>query len=483
MKLKTAIKLFRKSEIQVYNDLLDNERIIEFLKKACPNDDYDYGKNPDDSFNNGGCYFGIYKGIWYYGIIKLDNFKKCIPLSQIQPSKNKRISKLEEQQSLTTEKLNDLTEPKTNYIIDSLRYVTPKLNVECNPTRTVPLVFDMLKSDDEFVLPEKWKIKVSRNSDTTPEIVKWRNFNWVDDGYILYDKTWVETCFSFPEITFEQFKTHVLKEPVKEGNVLEFGIYESIDGSIVHHNGISKDGIVKDYGFNIASQFVNPCCWIQSQKHLDWKKSTFEEWESMLKKECEKRGIVKGARLITTKCNCHTQQSNHSYYNYEEDVLLIDGHFVYEKGKFATVLEHAKEEPFVLPDKWCVKRNPKNSRTINDWANKKHKSPKYFLDRDGFVTSDIIFSETNENYTEITFDQFKEHVLNKKEMEEEIDWSVPQLLISDNGLIVLSNGNTDTSAFQCQVIEIGKSPFERFQLICNMDKADFKPFKGKITIE
>jgi len=76
---------------------------------------------------------------------------------------------------------------------------------------------DYVLKETAFVLPSKWCIKVDRDCQPK-EVYKWRQMSWSDTGYISYSKNWDHRVHSnHTEITFEQFKQHVLKEsPVVE---------------------------------------------------------------------------------------------------------------------------------------------------------------------------------------------------------------------------------------------------------------------------
>jgi hypothetical protein len=76
---------------------------------------------------------------------------------------------------------------------------------------------DYVLKETAFVLPFKWCVKVDRHCQPE-EVYKWRKMSWVDAGYICYGKSWDHRVHSnHTEITFEQFKQHVLKEsPVVE---------------------------------------------------------------------------------------------------------------------------------------------------------------------------------------------------------------------------------------------------------------------------
>jgi hypothetical protein len=76
---------------------------------------------------------------------------------------------------------------------------------------------DYVLKETSFVLPSKWCIKVDR--DCQPEeVYEWRQCSWYGEGYINSSTIWTENVLdNYTEITFEQFKQHVLKEsPVVE---------------------------------------------------------------------------------------------------------------------------------------------------------------------------------------------------------------------------------------------------------------------------
>lgn len=69
---------------------------------------------------------------------------------------------------------------------------------------------------------------------------------------------------------------------------------------------------------------------------------------------------------------------------------------------------------FILPEKWVLRRTEENSLIVNEWSNKTHKDNLYsIVDKDYIYSDRRCISMVKEGYTEITFDQFKEYVLNK----------------------------------------------------------------------
>jgi len=92
------------------------------------------------------------------------------------------------------------------------------------------------------------------------------------------------------------------------------------------------------------------------------------------------------------------------------------------------LLDFIEKEEYKLPEKWCIKRNKENSEIVNDYFNKKlnTKAPYNFTSDKKYVYSDITesidcCSSKPKDYTEITFEQFKKHVLNNtKTIDKEI---------------------------------------------------------------
>ena len=76
-------------------------------------------------------------------------------------------------------------------------------------------------------------------------------------------------------------------------------------------------------------------------------------------------------------------------------------------------------EKFVLPEFWCIKRNKENYKVINEWMNKHHNTDpgdRDYSAEEGHVNNKNLHKGTGaEGLPEITFEQFKEHVLKEKE--------------------------------------------------------------------
>jgi hypothetical protein len=66
--------------------------------------------------------------------------------------------------------------------------------------------------EEEFVLPEKWCVKITKEN--LEQLKTWSNSTILFvSGYLTSTKLWYETCLNYTEITFEQFQQYVLKEP------------------------------------------------------------------------------------------------------------------------------------------------------------------------------------------------------------------------------------------------------------------------------
>ena len=89
-------------------------------------------------------------------------------------------------------------------------------------------------------------------------------------------------------------------------------------------------------------------------------------------------------------------------------------HFSNNKVNPLTPTESYKNEDFVLPKRWCIKVTEENIKTVNDWKIKGKStwgSPRKAL-IGSFVAYDRLYNGCIGEYeTEITFDQFKKHVL------------------------------------------------------------------------
>lgn len=74
-------------------------------------------------------------------------------------------------------------------------------------------------------------------------------------------------------------------------------------------------------------------------------------------------------------------------------------------------------EKFKLPKKWCIRQN--TDQIVCDWFNKKFNLNAALNGSFKYVNSDGWYCEEKDgmeygDYTEITFEQFKQYVLNEK---------------------------------------------------------------------
>lgn len=74
------------------------------------------------------------------------------------------------------------------------------------------------------------------------------------------------------------------------------------------------------------------------------------------------------------------------------------------------------DEEFILPEKWCVKVNSESKDILNSYKQKtENRDCSTKWDYVGYDGNGIRYWQVdNVNYTEITFEQFKEHVLGKE---------------------------------------------------------------------
>lgn len=115
-------------------------------------------------------------------------------------------------------------------------------------------------------------------------------------------------------------------------------------------------------------------------------------------------------------------------YGKEWDGLSVDNFYGYNGGyqscrRFSTdfinnptilTLDQFEEMTFELPAKWYVIRNAENAAVLNEWNNKKYKGSNAFMYSSGRFYSDKDHNDVagaTIGYTEITFKQFQDHVL------------------------------------------------------------------------
>ena len=80
-------------------------------------------------------------------------------------------------------------------------------------------------------------------------------------------------------------------------------------------------------------------------------------------------------------------------------------------------LELVESKSFVLPDEWCIKITPENKSIVNTWKSKQEYNDDLYENSYRYVQQNGGGSHHNA-YPEITFDQFKKHVLKESVVEE-----------------------------------------------------------------
>jgi len=249
--------------------------------------------------------------------------------------------------------------------------------------------------EPEFVLPEKWYIQ--RNSENFVILNEWENHK--RDSYVAFsqdnncsmfsDKNYTFTkshsILGYTEITFEQFKKYVLKEET----VIEEKVIESLP------------------------QF-----------------KVIETIETITKVENNEGNQFFIGDIIKRSSGFRYNITSFKYNENKTEILAI---FNNNNSLFANIndIEHyikpkiQVEPEFILPEKWGIKRNNENDKIVTDYINKiasiQHSylpnnfgNPYLHNNTSGCCSDNSI----REDYTEITFDQFKKYVL-KEEVKEE----------------------------------------------------------------
>lgn len=112
MKRKKAIKLIKKGKIQIENDLLPSTKEIKkFLKKAFPEDDYNFKKDEDDIKTYP--FYQSEKGTNRFEVLKTKT-KPIVKLSAITKNKEAKLSQLEKQFSKLAKDVAEVKERLAN---------------------------------------------------------------------------------------------------------------------------------------------------------------------------------------------------------------------------------------------------------------------------------------------------------------------------------------------------------------------------------
>ena len=122
---------------------------------------------------------------------------------------------------------------------------------------------------------------------------------------------------------------------------------------------------------------------------------------------------------------------------------------------------YKEKDKFVLPEEWEIMRDKNNYLVINAWMNKHHnREPKnygYYEDDHGIVNNVNLHKSCSKEYTEITFEQFKEYVLNqpKQETMKKEDFTIEgsealkKAFVEESGLTDNYLTPWNTSAYMC----------------------------------
>ena len=303
----------------------------------------------------------------------------------------------------------------------------------------------------EFVLPEKWYVKVESEQESIvykkffkkvkPE-QSWQFLNNYIYGFngVNYNNAMLSGTF----ITFEQFKQYVLKETPKVTEVLEEpkdkilvdknGKYigsESSEGGIYklgdkitpfHKDSPNKDKPFIITGFRWNNAKTEICAITELHKPNGIRLSQIELYVEP-KKELSFLEQVKLRYPIGTKFkNAFTGGFNnyiHIVESYDnnpgfKDSIHSGNAWIVHRGQWAEIVEEVDD--FVLPEKWCIECNENIYYILQNYCSKnigrkpldKYKRSIYhFPDFKGCCTNNNIIK----NYKEITFDQFKKYVL------------------------------------------------------------------------
>jgi len=218
------------------------------------------------------------------------------------------------------------------------------------------------------------------------------------------------------EITFEQFKKYVLKEetPVQDFMKLHDEIVMKNyppgprRSALMDINIIDKEIIKPLPQFKII-ETIETITKVENNEG-----NQFFIGDTVKSLYSDQKGTITKFRYSADKSNIiaiTTFQSNNS--------IGIDKieHYIEPKVEI--------EPEFILPEKWCIKRDSENDKIVTDYINKIASMPHSYLPRN--LYNPYLHNNTNgccsyhsirEDYTEITFDQFKKYIL-KEEVKEE----------------------------------------------------------------
>lgn len=213
--------------------------------------------------------------------------------------------------------------------------------------------------------------------------------------------------------------------------------------------GIKESIVGKIYDTTITPDFSS-FSWEQIEKHREFKE-LFEEVNELPKYFVIKRDLKNPLWFKYIEWINHKKKNStlwkgidFMYYGFDGSNKKHDGGFNYSSyisyfhnNPIEITLEcwdyftnQTKEEQFVLPKKWCIKRDKNNYKIINDYFNM-NINGYYGLDDcdnylhcplyDGWNTGII----KEENYIEITYEQFQKYVLNQENKQQVMEQQQP----------------------------------------------------------
>jgi len=145
-----------------------------------------------------------------------------------------------------------------------------------------------------------------------------------------------------------------------------------------------------------------------------------------------------------------------------------------------------KEPEFILPEKWCIRRNLNNFKIINKYfANKfPHLMPPSYSS-DSIGSTEISWTSCVNGYTEITFEQFKKHVLKEETIKEKVIEPLPQFKVIETIETITKVENNEGNQFF--IGDIVKSEPNVIQTIksfkYNANKTNLMAVTSRFTID
>lgn len=208
------------------------------------------------------------------------------------------------------------------------------------------------------------------------------------------------------------------------------------------------------------------------EKH--WLNTCIEKNRFIEFDEAMKTFIPEYVELLDTGCRINCNVSSGKIYKCFKDTrktyhfgfLLDNIHKIgFNKDEFNQFLKSStkeaydaqfivKEPEFVLPEKWCVLRNLNNYSIINNWFIKNQINHWIIANDKGYLHSGILKGswinsngDKQEDYTEITFEQFKKYVLKEEVIEEKVIEPLPQFKVIETIETITKVENNEGNQF------------------------------------